>query len=470
MATDGTGTAGSDAPNVVLILADDLGWGDVGYHDDRIQTPRIDRFVEESVELDRFYAAPICTPTRCGMLTGRSPIRYGRMRSVLPPWRDMGLPTDERTIADELGALGYQHRACFGKWHLGHSAPEYHPLNRGFTRFHGLYNGAFDYHAHTREGELDWHENDAPSYEDGYATDLLTDHVVEFIRSSATVDAPFFCYVPYNAPHSPNQVPPSELERYRDAELDGDRRIHAAMVSRLDRGIGRVLDALEETGAAGETLVFVLSDNGAAPQYGGSNEPLRNGKQTTFEGGIRVPGAVRWPGELDPGTTVTAPVSYTDVFTTILSAAGNGEYTPPDGRPLDGRDVLGVLRGTASPPDRRISFYWGQNGETERLATVGERWKLVYHDGPAVLDAGLDDEHLSLFDLDADPYEETDVLDEHDAVAGTLLGEMQEFRKLRPTEGGVPPYGVGSDGFEAPPEWRMDRWSHDPPSADSRRK
>lgn len=458
----GVSTAEPDGavPNVLLVLADDLGWADVGYHDERMQTPRIDRFVEESVELDRFYAAPICTPTRCGMLTGRSPVRYGRMRSVLPPWRDMGLPTDERTLADVLATAGYERRGCFGKWHLGHSDPDYHPLNRGFTRFQGLYNGAFDYFSHTRDGELDWHREHTPSYENGYATDLLTDHAVEFIRDS-TDDSPFFCYVPYTAPHAPNQTPPGELERYRDSELEGDRRVHAAMVSRLDNGVGRLLDALADTGLVDDTAVFVLSDNGGAPQYGGSNDPLRNGKQTAFEGGIRVPGAVRWPGELGAGRTVTAPVSYTDIFTTILRIAGVDDYVPPDGRPLDGQDMLDVFRGDSPPPDRTISLYWGQNGETERLGTVGDRWKLVYHDGPAVLEADIDDEALYLFDLDDDPCETTDVIDEHPHVASELLEEMQEFRRHRPDEGGVPAYSVGSDGFEAPSEWRMAEWSHD---------
>lgn len=453
--------SGNTPPNVVLILADDLGWDDVGYHNNRMQTPRIDNFVDESIKLDRFYTAPICTPTRCGLLTGRSPIRYGRMRSVLPPWRDMGLPTDERTIADALAGAGYEQRACFGKWHLGHSDPKYHPLNRGFTRFQGLYNGAFDYFSHTREGELDWHEDDEASYENGYATDLLTDHVVDFIRDS-TDDEPFFCYVPYNAPHSPNQAPPEELQRYRDSELRGNRLVHAAMVSRMDKGVGRVLDAIDEAEIGENTLVFLLSDNGPAAQHGGSSDPLRNGKHTCFEGGIRVPGVVRWPDKLEGGRTVTAPVSYTDIFTTILRAAGMSDYSPPDGRPLDGHDVMDVLRGEGSPPDRYISLYWGQNGETERLGTVGNRWKLVYHDGPAVLDADLDDDELFLFDIDADPHEEQNVLDDHRDVASELLKEMQSFRRCQPDEGGVPPYSIGSEGFVAPEEWRMEKWSHDP--------
>jgi len=234
------------------------------------------------------------------------------------------------------------------------------------------------------------------------------------------------------------------------------------MVSRLDEGIGRMLDALDDAGVADDTVVFVLSDNGGAAEHGASNEPLRNGKQTAFEGGIRVPGAVRWPGELEPGSTVSAPVSYTDIFTTVLRIAGVEDYTPPDDRPLDGRDMLDTLRGEAPPPERYISFYWGQNGETERLGTVGQRWKLVYHDGRAVLDAGLDDDHLYLFDLQSDPCEETNVIDENRDIAEELLAEMKDFRGLRPTEGGVPPYHVRSDGFEAPREWRMDEWSHDP--------
>lgn len=456
-------------PNVVLVLADDIGWADVGYHDATMQTPNIDRFATEGVELDRFYAAPICSPTRCGLLTGRSPIRYGRMRSVLPPWRDMGLPTDERTVADVLADAGYERRGCFGKWHLGHSDPTFHPLNRGFTDFHGFYNGALDYFMHTREGELDWHRDRDPSYEDGYSTDLLTDYAVEFIDDCAGDDEPFFLYLPYNAPHSPNQAPPSALERYSDSDVSGDRRVHAAMVSRLDDGFGRVLTALEQAGIDDETVVFFLSDNGGAPAHGGSNDPLRDSKQTCFEGGIRVPGAIRWPNGLDGGRTVEAPVAYTDIATTILRIAGVHDYAPPGDKPLDGRDMLNVIRGEQAPPDRYIPFYWGQDGEHERLALVGSRWKLVYHDGPAILDATLDDDELFLFDMETDPYEEDDVRNEHRDRARELLGKMKEFRKLRPKEGAVPAYNQGNEGFSAPAEWEMSAWTHAPASDENAR-
>ena len=446
----------AEQPNIVLIVSDDQGWNDVGYHGSTIQTPNIDRLAAQGVELDRFYVTPICSPTRCGLLTGRSPIRYGRMRAVIPPWRRMGLPTDEVLLPEVLAEVGYARRACIGKWHLGHSDPKYHPLHRGFTSFYGHYNGAVDYFTHERDGELDWHEDFAPAYDQGYATDLLTERAVRFIGESARQPDPFFLYLAYNAPHTPLQVPEEALARY--PQLSGARQAYAAMVSRMDHGIGRVLEALARGGVAENTLVVFLSDNGGNEQGGGSNDPLRGAKQTTFEGGIRVPALAHWPaGGLTGGRVVRAPLAYTDVFPTLLQAAGISSYRSP--KPLDGLDVLNVMRGDARLPERFILFYWGQDGRTERGAVVGRRWKLVYDDGPAILDARLDaPAHLLLFDLQADPQEANNILEQHPDVAEDLLRRMQAFRRLRPTSGAIPPYREGRDGFVAPKEWDMERY------------
>ena len=443
-------------PNIVLIVADDQGWNDVGYHGSEIQTPNIDRIAGEGVELDRFYAAPICTPTRCGLLTGRSPIRYGRMRAVLPPWRRMGLPTDETLLPQALAEAGYERRACVGKWHLGHSDPKYHPLNRGFTHFYGHYNGAVDYFTHERDGALDWHEGFETSYDRGYSTDLLTEQAVRFIEDSVGQPSPFFLYLPYNAPHTPLQVPEGDLARY--PELGGERQQYAAMVSRMDDGIGRVWEALARGGVAENTFVVFMSDNGGNEGAGGSNTPLRGAKQTTFEGGIRVPAAVHWPaGGLAGGHIVRTPLAYTDLFPTLVHAAGT--FTYRSAKPIDGANGLGVLRGQGSLPGRFIPFYWGQNGRTERGALVGAQWKLVYDDGPAILDADVNaPEHLLLFDLQEDPYEEHDLLRKHRDVAERLLHRMKRFRRLRPEADAVPPFHVGREGFVAPDEWKMSRY------------
>ena len=213
-ASSTTESPGPARPNIVILLADDLGCTDVTFHGGNIPTPNIDRIAAEGAELARYYVAPVCSPTRAGLLTGRYPIRYGAMRSVYPPWRAGGMDVSELTIADVLAEAGYRHRAVFGKWHLGHSDKKYHPLRRGFTEFYGHYNGAVDYFTHEREGEVDWHEGFEPSDDQGYATDLIADRAARFVRSHATDAEPFLCYVPFGAPHSPFQAKQEHLPLY----------------------------------------------------------------------------------------------------------------------------------------------------------------------------------------------------------------------------------------------------------------
>ncbi len=173
-------------PNIVILVADDLGWNDVGYHGSEIRTPRIDSLAKEGIGLDRFYVTPVCSPTRAGLMTGRYPHRYGLRDAVIPPWRDFGLAIDEECMPQLLARAGYTRRACIGKWHLGHSKKVYHPISRGFTHFYGHYNGAIDYFTHKRDGELDWHRNFDSNYDEGYATTLLADESVRFINGSVT--------------------------------------------------------------------------------------------------------------------------------------------------------------------------------------------------------------------------------------------------------------------------------------------
>ncbi|MEE1544956.1 MAG: sulfatase-like hydrolase/transferase, partial [Alphaproteobacteria bacterium] len=193
-------------PNIVIIVADDLGWADVGFHSDRIPTPHLDRIAREGVELDHFYVFPMCSPTRAGLMTGRYPIRFGMARAVIPPWRHFGLDPGEVMLPEALAKAGYRHRGVFGKWHLGHNDAKWHPNSRGFTHFHGHYNGAIDYFDLTREGERDWHLNEKASGEQGYSTDLIAGAASRFIAQNAKGAAPYLCYVPFNAPHSPFQA------------------------------------------------------------------------------------------------------------------------------------------------------------------------------------------------------------------------------------------------------------------------
>lgn len=446
-----TATPGlSRKPNIVLILADDLGWDDVGYHGGAPRTPNIDAIASEGLQLDRFYACPICSPTRASLLTGRYPIRDGLMRAVIPPWRKKGLPPAEETIAEMLGKGGYKHRACLGKWHLGHSDPKYHPLNQGFTYFYGCYNGAVDYFTHKRDGELDWHRNFEPSYDEGYITDLLSDEAVRFIEQSKD-DAPFFLYLPYTAPHVPKEAPDKYLEQY--PELKGDQKIHAAMVTAMDDGIGRIMRSIQENNIAEDTLVLFISDNGGAEHDGASNDPLKGQKQEVFEGGVRVPAVVWWPGHVQSGKTdFDALMSIIDIYPTLKSLTGTMD---PDGRDVDGKDLSAIWEGKQTSLKRDVFMYWGQNSNEERLAMWRDNWKLVYI-GPDVQDASSGDaNHLYLYDLSEDPNEKKDLASTHEAMVHAMLPELKGFRKLRP-DNGIPPYGVGRKGFTAPEEWNID--------------
>ena len=452
-------------PNIVILLADDLGYHDVGFHGGPIATPNIDRIAREGARLERFYVAPVCSPTRAGLMTGRWPIRFGAMRTVYPPWRVGGLDTSEVTLASVLAKAGYGRRGVFGKWHLGHSDVKYHPLQRGFTHFHGHYNGAIDYFSHEREGELDWHQDYATSREDGYSTDLIARHAADFIRESAAAGGPFLCYVPFNAPHSPFQAKEEDLAPYAGlAAIEGDwpgnpqqreanRRILGGMVAGLDRGVGQVLAALDEAGVAENTLVWFFSDNGGVGGIG-DNTPLRGAKATAFEGGVRVAAAARWPGRIAAGGEIDAPLEYIDVLPTAMAAAGVSDH---GGKPLDGINALPILTGEAGAQDREIYAYIGAQGpETEGISVRTVEWKLVVN-GPDLSDPAADDSKRErfLFRIAEDPNETTNVATEHPDVVEALYAKLKAFRELQPADG-VPPYEEGREGFVAPKEWKLE--------------
>lgn len=440
-----------DNPNIILILADDLGWNDVGYHGGAPKTPNIDSLANEGLQLDRFYTCPICSPTRSCLLTGRYSIRFGLMGAVIPPWRKRGLPPEEETIAEMLAKGGYQSRAALGKWHLGLSDRKYHPLNQGFTYFNGCYNGAINYFTHQRAGELDWHRNFQPCYDEGYVTHLLTNEATRFIRNNKD-DSPFFLYLPYTAVHSPQQVPDRYLKMYPN--LKGDRKIHAAMTTAMDEGIGDVMREVKRSGIAENTIVLFMSDNGGLERFGGSNKPLRGQKQQVFEGGVRVP-AIAWsPGYIETGKTgFDAPMSAIDILPTLQSITGT---TDTSGNPLDGEDLSAIWEGKQTALDRDLFMYWAQHKNEERLATWSGDWKLIYT-GPSILKSSASDrDHLYLFNLRRDPYEKDNLISQtaYTDRVKEMLAKLQEFRKLRPAEG-MPSWGAGRKGFTAPKNWNM---------------
>lgn len=466
-------------PNIVLILADDLGWNAVGYRNPRMKTPNLDRLVSEGVELRNFYVAPMCSPTRAGLLTGRYPIRFGSARAVIPPQRDHGLPVSETTLAELLEPLGYQHRGIFGKWHLGHRRTKWHPLNRGFSHFVGHYNGAIDYFDLTREGERDWHQQFSPSDESGYATDLIAKAASDFIRQSSETGTPYFCYVPFNAPHSPFQAPSESIAKFKsmnDIKMSDvkNRRsmierlqVYAAMIWRMDQGIGRILEAVEQSGNAENTIVWFLSDNGGVGNIWRNNHPLRGSKLTVYEGGIRVPAAVRWPRKISAGTQIHSTVGYIDLLPTLLAATGR-ENLDNNQLKIDGINLLPLLTQDSSEEDAKKDLtkqkiderawfsYHGQQGEhNEHLSVLQNGWKLKVN-GPRF--TGLDDLKKSgvtheLFYLATDPLEQRDLSQENMETVKNLAKLLVDHRQLQPSSA-VPPYNVGKQGFMPPKDWQ----------------
>ena len=461
-------------PNIVILLADDLGWTDVSFHGGNIATPNIDRIAVEGAEMARFYVFPVCSPTRAGLMTGRYPIRFGAMRTVYPPWRVGGMDLAESTMANILGEAGYKHRGVFGKWHLGHSDKKYHPLRRGFTEFEGHYNGAIDYFTHEREGEVDWHSGFDPSDEPGYATDLIAEAAAQFIRTHAADEEPFLCYVPFNSPHSPFQAKEEDLQRYAQlppargfyegypgVSMDGNqdardrnRRILGAMVHSLDQGIGRVLDAIDEAGIARETFVLFSSDNGGVRGIG-ENTPLRGGKATVFEGGIRVAAAARWTGQIPAGLKIRAPLANIDILPTVMRMAEVHRY---HGRPIDGVDILDILTGRQEDLERELFNYVGAEGpHREHISFMTNEWKLIVA-GPDVTDDSADDSKRQrfLFRISVDISEERNVIEDHVELADSMYQRIREFRSLQP-EDAVPPYleGRNSPTFKVPGRWHL---------------
>mgnify|MGYP005840760963 CR=1 FL=1 len=347
------------APNLIVIMADDLGYADVGLNGGtEIPTPHIDQLAAEGVNFTDAYASySVCGPSRAGFITGRYQQRFGFERN--PAWKpsdpSVGVPLEETTLAEALRPLGYT-SAIIGKWHLG-AHENHHPLNRGFDEFFGHLGGGHRYFP----DELyisDYREarNEPESYvtmimrdheavpTTRYLTDEFTHEALEFIRRQEA-DAPFFLFLSYNAPHAPLQAPDDVIAQFSHVK-DKKRRIYSAMVTVLDQGVGQIMELLDELELNEDTLVVFLSDNGGPTRSNASdNAPLRGTKSMPFEGGFRVPFAARWPGVIPAGTSFGEPVSSLDIFATI--AALNGIEAAPE-RPLDGVNLIPYVRGEKS--------------------------------------------------------------------------------------------------------------------------
>jgi arylsulfatase A-like enzyme len=407
--------SGTRRPNVIFILMDDMGYADVGcYGSTEVRTPHVDRLAREGVRLTQFYAnAPVCTPTRAAFLTGRYQQRVGLEWALLRDQREPGLPASETSLARMLKASAYA-TGMVGKWHLGFK-PEFGPNAHGFDEFFGVLGGSVDMYAHQGvNGERDLYENTKVVEKKGYLTDLFTDRAVAFINQHRR--DPFFLYVAYNAVHFPFQ-PPDRPEDVRNADTwqNGTRQDYVRMLERTDEGVGRILQELDRHGLAKDTLVIFTNDNGGDRLS--DNGPLFHHKATLWEGGIRVPCLLRWPGHLPANTASAQPTITMDLTAVILAATGT---RPPEDRKLDGRNVLPILQGKAPAAER--TFFWRIGGADRKQKAVRKgKWKYVL-DG----DAWTTRKEL-LFDLDNDAGERKDLAYRHPEVVEELRGLLANW-------------------------------------------
>lgn len=442
-------------PNIIIILADDLGWGDVGYHGSDIRTPNIDRLAKEGIELNRYYTAAVCSPTRAGLMTGRYPDRFGLRSSVIPPWSDFGVSTGEVFLPQVLAGAGYKNRAIIGKWHLGHALLKYHPLNRGFTHFYGFLNGALNYFTHEREGELDWHNDFKPSYDKGYTTDLIADEATRDIKAYNGV-SPFFIYIAFNAPHGPLQAKKEDLMKYGydpskpsfgTEEKEGEegrgntrRQTYSAMVSCLDQNIGRIMQALKDLKIDENTLVLFHSDNGPAPGEGGTAGNHRGTKFTEWEGGVRAPAIIKWPAGFKGGWKSDQVMGFVDVMPTLLSIAGVNDKPK---NPFDGMDMMPVLTGKVKSIERNMFLGSG--------AITSHDWKLIEAPSP---NPRMKIKTDQFFRISSDESENTNVAEQEQVPYHLLKKDLIKYNAIKsPVE--VSPYGEGRKGFKAPKEWTI---------------
>ena len=416
----------AERPNIVFIIADDLGWADVAFHGGNTPTPYLDDLANNGLELTQHYVAPVCSPTRAGFLTGRCWSRFG----VTTPTNELGLPPDTVTLPRALKTKGYE-TLLAGKWHLG-SLPKWGPNHFGFDHSYGsLAGGISPWNHRYKKGRysITWHRNHEFVEEPGHVTDLLTSEVVTWIKSRRT--RPFFAYVPFTAVHLPIKEPREWIDRVPKSIRGDVARHYAACVMHLDDAVGQIIGALEESGVRQNTLVVLTSDNGGSTaenndlkypdddcpngQLPGNNKPLRAGKGAIYEGGTRVPTVVSWPSRAKPGR-VGIPIQITDWMPTLCSLAG---YESNLDLKWDGRDITRALTHHAPIANRPIY-------------TVGPRWRSVslrYDDWKLIAHQADGERRLELYNIAEDPSETKDVAKLNPSMTAGLTVRLEKMAR-----------------------------------------
>ena len=420
------GTSNNKPPNVIVIISDDQGYADVGFHgSNEIFTPNIDRIAKNGVVFSEGYVSyAVCSPSRAGLITGRYQNRFGYSRNILLAPNDslMGLPLSEQTLPDVLNNVDYKTKAI-GKWHLG-AHKSLVPEKRGFDEFFGFLIGGHRYFPEDltlndlTEARRQMDGYITKIYDNGkrintkkYLTEELSDNAVKFIEDNS--DNPFFLYLSYNAPHTPLQATTKDLERNKHIDIE-KRQTYAAMVSSMDDGIGLILDKLEQKNIFENTIVFFFSDNGGVEWYNFSdNGPLRGIKGDFFEGGIRVPFAMQWPNKIEPGTIYDKPIIALDIFATVASAAKAEKYIK---NKIDGVNLIPYLSGN-KPGSPHEYLYW-KNPDKDIDVIRDDRYKYLRI---------KNDEYI--FDLKNDISEESNIIDLSKPIYDRLKSQFKLWEK-----------------------------------------
>ncbi len=415
-----------ERPNIIVIVADDLGWNDIGYHGSEINTPVLDKLTKEGIELDRFYVHSVCSPTRAAFLTGRSPSRFG----ILSPLGDDAIfPAGTVTIAELLKRKGYD-TSISGKWHLG-TVPEARPMKYGFNSSYGYLRGQIDPYTHLyKTGKRTWHRNDVLFDEEGHATDLITDEAIRFIEKPREIGNPFFLYLAYSVPHYPLDEPIEWTDGYTNTIENDSRRLYAASVSHMDNAIGRVMSSLEKAGVDENTLVIFFSDNGAQDSWSsktqydgkfkpndvlGDNLPLRDWKTSFYDGALRVPAIINWKGKLKH-KKISEAINVADVYPTLAYLAG---VDVPEELKIEGKNFWPSLEGKVLL-ENRVMYWRMKKGSALKKGD----WKLIHYG--KMLEKGTDE----LYNISIDPYEKNNVAKENEPILSELKKELEHQHLL----------------------------------------
>ena len=422
-------TAADERPNILLILTDDLGYADVGFNGGKdVKTPNLDELAANGMIFSEAYTPhPFCGPSRAGLMTGRYPHKIGAQFNLPSEGSNLGVPRSEVFISKLLQDVGY-FTGAIGKWHLG-EAPEFHPNERGFDDFYGFLGGGHKYHpeefkriyeaqvaagnTHIWEYLKPLEKNGTEVEETEYVTDGLSREAVNFVREAAGREEPFFLYLAYNAPHTPLEAKEEDLALFLGIE-DEKRRTYAAMVYALDRGVGKIVDALRETGQLGSTLIIFLSDNGGRLDRGGNNFPLRAGKGSVHEGGYRSPMFMHWPVRLNEGSRFEHPVMALDFYPMFAGLAG--AVIPAD-RKLDGRDIWQDIEAGQDPHQGEFLYTLRHRRGFSDAAVRRDEWKAVR----------VGNQPWKLFNIEEDLGEHRNLSAQHPAVLANMVREMERW-------------------------------------------